>query len=75
MEEPESTNTEKVEIGYEAKVMEDIRDLGSERVDVLRWIFLDAQVGTMQPSSHAESQRSLSIFLISKNPPVWFLEL
>ena len=74
-EEQESTNTEKAGIVYEAKVMEGIRDLGSEGADVLRQISLDVQVGETQPSSCAESWRSLSIFLTLKNPPVWFPEL
>ena len=40
LEELESTNTEKARMVYKAKVMEGIRDLGSERVDALRWISL-----------------------------------
>ena len=71
-EEPESTNVEKAGIVYEAKVMEDIRDIGSERADTLRQISFGAQVGATQPSSCAESWRSLPIFLTSKNLLVWF---
>ena len=40
---------------YEPKVMEDIRDLELERADVLRQIYLSAQVGAMQPPSCVES--------------------
>ena len=59
----------------EAKVMEGIRDLGSERADALSWISFGAQVGVMQPPSCVDSQRSLPILLNPKNPPVWFPEL
>ena len=55
LEELESTNVEKAEIVSEAKVMEDIRDLESERVDALRWISLGAQVRVTQPPSCTES--------------------
>ena len=75
LEDPESTNTEKAGMGYEAKVMEGIRDLGLERVDMLRWISLGAQVGVTQSPSCVESQRSLPIFLTLKNLLVWFPEL
>ena len=74
-EELESTNMEKAGMEYEAKVMEGIRDLESERADTLRWISLGAQMGATQPPTCTESQRSLSIFLTLKNPLVRFLEL
>ena len=47
--EPESTNTEKAGMVYEAKVTEGIRDLGLERVDALRQISLDTQVTSDNP--------------------------
>ena len=55
--------------------MEGIRDLGSERADMLSQISFGAQVGAMQPPSCVESWRSLPIFLTLKNPLVWFPEL
>ena len=46
--EPKSTNAETAGILRVSKVMEGMRELGSERVDMLRWISIGAQLGSMQ---------------------------
>ena len=46
--EPESTNEETTGTLRVSKVMEGMRELGSERVDTLRWISIGAQLRSMQ---------------------------
>ena len=76
LEDPESTSAGKDGISYNIKEMEGIRDLGSERADVLRQISFGAQVASMQPPVHVESGRSQTIFLPPRwRSPVWLLEL
>ena len=64
--EPESTNAETAGILRVSKVMEGMRELGSERVDMLRWISIGAQLGSMQSPGCAEDCRLQTSFLTLK---------
>ena len=69
--EPESTDTGKEGIAWLTIVTDSQRELGSERVAVLSWASLGAQLGTTQLPLCAESQELLSIFLPWWRPLVW----
>ena len=60
--EPESTNAETAGILRVSKVTEGMRELGSERVDMLRWISIGAQSGSMQSPGCAEDCRLQTSF-------------
>ena len=61
--EPESTRAEMEGISRDVMVTEGIRELGSERVDVLSLNSCGAQPESMQPPVCAELWESLIIFL------------